>query len=92
MTEFCAIPCICCKKLLESVLQPATSLPHNGTLFYSSGNYGSTVFDPMNEFRLEIIICDDCLEGNAQYNVNLVNGTGKRELWKMRDTFEEEGS
>jgi hypothetical protein len=36
--------------------------PSNGTYFRSSGNYGSTVFDPMTGKKtLHIVVCDDCL-------------------------------
>ena len=38
----------------------------DGLFFQAEGNYGSTVFDPSNEFTnarefLEIVICDDCV-------------------------------
>lgn len=38
---------------------------YDGLIFRSTGNYGSTVFDPMpigKEEMLEIIICDNCVK------------------------------
>lgn len=44
-----------------------------GTTFRSSGNYGSTVFDPMSAAEeLEVIICDGCLRTVARLAPHLV--------------------
>lgn len=42
--------------------------PYEATTFTSGGHYGSTVYDPMSNYRhLRIIICDKCLlEHKAQ--------------------------
>ena len=34
---------------------------YGGLWFRSSGNYGSSVFDPMSKEELQIAICDECL-------------------------------
>jgi hypothetical protein len=35
---------------------------HDATIWTSHGNYGSTVYDPLNEETfLEACVCDDCL-------------------------------
>lgn len=51
--------CIMCKMNVDD----------NGTYFRSLGNYGSTVFDPMDGSYLDIIICNGCLEQNAKFAV-----------------------
>ncbi len=57
-----------CDETLELEHWSLDSEPHDitpvygGLRFRASGNYGSTIFDPMhcNDF-LEIIICDNCV-------------------------------
>jgi hypothetical protein len=39
--------------------------PSGATAFVSGGNFGSTVFDPMNGEELHIAICDACLSVKA---------------------------
>lgn len=67
------VQCICCDKLLDTeffqddlfVLSPV----YDGLIFRASGNYGSTVFDPMpigQEEYLQVIICDDCIRRKAK--------------------------
>lgn len=41
---------------------PKAVHPIGGTVFRTYGNYGSTVFDPMDASFLEIVICDSCLK------------------------------
>lgn len=62
------IPCIRCGKVPEPVFarEPAlaeglTAQPHKATVFYSHGQYGSTVFDEMGRQYLHILICDECM-------------------------------
>ena len=65
--------CICCNTIVETerdcddnplVIGPV----YDGLIFRASGNFGSTIFDPMpigvQEF-LEIVICDDCIGDRA---------------------------
>lgn len=55
--------CIVCDRSFESAANDPhfDFVPYAGTLFYATGHYGSTVFDPMDSARLEIIVCDPCL-------------------------------
>lgn len=53
--------CIACRKELENILGQKGLQPLDGTAFWSSGHYGSTVFDPMDCSKLEIVVCDECL-------------------------------
>lgn len=67
-----SVPCIICDKELDHVFhqRPPNVLgdellnqPSDGLVFRSNGNYGSTIFDPINDFEsLEIAICDDCIK------------------------------
>jgi hypothetical protein len=53
--------CIVCREQLSAVY-PGSVQPSGGTLFSASGNYGSTVFDPMRRgISLTVVICDVCL-------------------------------
>lgn len=58
------LPCIVCGHVPESVM-PGHALrqPQGATVFYTVGQYGSTVFDPMSGSRLEleVSVCDGCL-------------------------------
>jgi len=59
--------CFCCGKILQADTtdNPMVISPiYDGLWFRTTGNYGSTVFDPMpigTEEILQIIICDDCI-------------------------------
>lgn len=66
--------CILCKTQIEPALSNDDELipPLRAVVFSSSGNFGSTVFDPMtSSLQIEIFMCDSCLEkevaaGNVQ--------------------------
>ena len=69
------IHCICCEEEMvnASYMYPegkAEVHPEYGTVFQSYGNYGSTVFDPMDGSIAEICICNDCLE-NKKWAMNI---------------------
>lgn len=52
--------CFCCGKSTGDMTEAI------GTVFYAHGNYGSTVFDPMNgAYSLGIRVCDECLRERA---------------------------
>ena len=65
--------CISCGKEIGTAIvlkdgKDDFSIPPNGTVFTAHGNFGSGVFDPMDNWiggsgrrRLEIYVCDDCL-------------------------------
>jgi len=64
------VNCFKCDKELEPVFKPDSDRdtnrwnfqPQEATTFYSSGQYGSTVWDPMsNIHQLMINICDECM-------------------------------
>ena len=60
MTTY-AKPCIVCGKKLPNVTDDSENQPSGGTCFQSHGQYGSTIFDPMDGSYIEIIVCDECL-------------------------------
>lgn len=66
-----AKPCIICGKELENVDVASTNQPSEGLNFYSHGQYGTTVFDPMNGEYLEINICDTCIVEKAKQGLVL---------------------
>ena len=53
--------CIVCKRHLENFDNGEVNHPKGAVVFSARGNYGSTVFDPMDETYLEVNICDGCL-------------------------------
>jgi hypothetical protein len=56
------VSCIACGTELESsVGDSGENQPSDATTFRSYGQYGSTVFDPMDGSFLEINVCDRCL-------------------------------
>lgn len=57
--------CFKCDKTLEGVFNDDTKQPYAGTSFTSYGQYGSTVFDPMDDSSLTIYVCDPCLIKNS---------------------------
>lgn len=60
------LPCAVCGEEMTNVFTEAESQPHKGLMFTSSGNYGSTVFDPFDGSYLLVIICDDCITNLAR--------------------------
>jgi hypothetical protein len=75
------LPCICCGTQLESAI-PGTpdhkviNQPYKGTVFTSTGQYGSTVWDELGSGRfLEITICDECL---VAQQARVLRGTNTR--------------
>lgn len=58
--------CFCCEKSLKSDSDCFQSPPLNATAWETKGNYGSKLFDPIHDDRLEIYICDECLRKKAK--------------------------
>jgi hypothetical protein len=57
-----SLPCVACGRDLEQAIPGiGDNQPYGGTAFATSGHYGSTVFDPMDDSALELNICDPCL-------------------------------
>lgn len=55
-----SLPCLVCgERLLQAM--PGTPEPDGGVLCTTTGNYGSTVFDPFDGERLRFNVCDRCL-------------------------------
>jgi hypothetical protein len=58
------VPCIVCKKEFAPMFEghPSINDPNNGVSFYSSGQYGSQVFDSFQGNMIEINVCDECVK------------------------------
>ena len=69
--------CIMCSVWLENwgVYPPHKNVVHpiGGTAFRTYGNYGSSVFDPMDASYLDIVICDKCLKDRMEHVYEGVN-------------------
>lgn len=58
------IRCIVCKKAMKNIFsadEDNYNQPNDGLTFSTIGQYGSTVFDPMDSTFLEITVCDPCI-------------------------------
>lgn len=55
------VPCLICGLSLERVHEDADMQPSDGIYCETPGNYGSTVFDPMDGEYLAFLICDPCM-------------------------------
>ena len=60
------LPCIVCKKTLTPVFADYSTpsgyvQPNDANTLGSSGNYGSTVFDPLDGSYVIANVCDTCL-------------------------------
>ena len=77
------LPCIVCGTQLTSAANDPSfdDVPYAGTMFGTSGHYGSTAFDSFDGYRLEIVICDKCLRGKADGHVRLVSPSREKVLW-----------
>lgn len=69
------VNCIVCDRMFESAL-PDDGLRHNqpssGLCFHAFGQYGTTVFDPMDGCYLEINVCDKCIVAAAERSAVLI--------------------
>lgn len=72
MSEQVAPPmiCLCCGKALEPAERGSTdplTPPSGATVFFSHGNFGSTLWDPVDDYQhLEVFVCDECLAGRTE--------------------------
>lgn len=70
------LPCFKCGRLLEDASasdREWQNQPYAGTTFHSEGQYGSTVWDPMNQYvryTIELNICDECLRQASELQVD----------------------
>ena len=74
MIETKALPCIICGKELEQIMSGSYNHPNHACVGQSYGNYGSTVFDPMDGSFLEFNICDPCLIAHKK-SIRIVDQT-----------------
>ncbi len=57
-----SLPCIVCRKKTYRVMEGGhETQPSDAMSFSSPGAYGTTVFDPMDNSELVVVICDECL-------------------------------
>lgn len=58
--------CVACHAELANIMAGEGVQPDDGLAFSTSGHYGTTVFDPMDDTMLIAIICDGCLRKAAK--------------------------
>lgn len=77
-----SIHCFSCNKQLKKVFKDGEHpQPYGGAMFYSSGNYGSTVWDPMGAGDLLIIICDECIVERSEVITEYPTGSKEGNPW-----------
>lgn len=64
--------CIICDRTLEAEPMDGLTITgvYDGLIFRATGNFGSTIFDPMPTQReevLQVIICDECIKRKIEY-------------------------
>lgn len=63
------LPCFVCGKILECEATgdiKSWAMVNGGLAFHAGGNYGSALFDPVEDCEyLRLVICDDCLLRNS---------------------------
>ena len=76
------IRCLACGHPLEN-LKPIERgfQPGGGLQFETSGHYGSTLFDPKNSTKLQIAICDPCIERAAKRREVLIERSGRAQFF-----------
>ena len=87
------INCIMCSVGLENWdVYPTKTVVHpiGGTVFRAYGNYGSTVFDPIDASYLDIVICDGCLTDRMDRAYKGVNEEYRAKLDANKAEMEKE--
>ncbi len=85
--------CISCGKTLRSALGSdwEQDPPQGAVVFIATGNYGSTIYDPMfyGSEHLKIAICDTCLTKAAKrdyvIHVQPIKVPTTEKVWKINE-------
>ncbi len=58
----------CNKKISSATVEPSNvyDMPSNATVWNTTGNYGSTIYDSISNECLLLFICDKCLKNNQK--------------------------
>lgn len=77
------LPCIVCQKALTAIGSPSPNHANDANEFRAHGQYGSTVFDPVDGTYLAVNICDECIV-QAGHAGQVLTGDRDRNLkpWK----------
>jgi hypothetical protein len=82
------LPCIRCDKDIPGVNNGPDydgNQPSGGTTFSSTGQYGSTIFDPMDGSFIQVNVCDECLAVLAEKQTDdrpiILAGRNTRLVW-----------
>ena len=78
MSEYVQYKCMCCNRIVQGDVDEnplVISSVYSGLVFRSTGNFGSTIFDPIGETEeiLQVVICDDCMKKKARRVTRLHN-------------------
>jgi hypothetical protein len=78
------VPCIVCGNKLKPMDSGSPNHADDANEFSTHGQYGSTVFDPVNGDRLAVNICDKCLAAGQELGRVLFgrHGSTGLDLWK----------
>lgn len=73
-------PCIVCGNQLDEIGSGSPNHADDANEFCTTGQYGSTVFDPVNGDRLAVNICDKCIVAAQKLGRVLFGRAGDRSL------------
>lgn len=76
-----SFPCIICGTKLQACFDYVAQ-PDDGVMCSTSGNYGSTVYDPFDGRFLAFNICDECLVIAGQQG-RLMESRRSRPVWAL---------
>lgn len=87
MTNEDTLDCAICGSEVEWNGCPGMINNPCATVFNAFGNYGSTMFDPMDSSYLEINICDECLETLKQKR-RVLHGNSTKKIEKKVEIWQ----
>lgn len=94
MTEYPEhLACVGCGALLVNMMEGEGIQPMRGLAFSTGGHYGSSVFDPMDGSRIQIVVCDECLRAKGYYPSDKprdLSGWDEAEVIRIADLSDDE--
>ena len=73
------VPCIVCKQALQDIGSGSPNHANDANSFFTRGQYGSRIFDPLDGSWLEVNICDKCLADASRERLVLWSPRGERD-------------
>lgn len=82
--SMCCISCDQEQRPASPHTTPLDQQPSYGLVLYTHGNYGSGLFDPMDDTHLELYLCDGCAENKAASVYHVTPGARRQDNVHVR--------